>query len=211
MKKTEVTQTDNVSDKIKEVHKDEISIHVSRKGEKPVENTELLTISTDMAIRRKSDEAINTSSGVDIVDSPAYMKRVRLSSISSTNSRESASSVSSGMKEKILKWKRESTKSQKTFVISNPLELTAQSIVGENKEGSNVNEEIDKIAHERLKRYKSVDSGSELPDIESQPAIPKKPLKFHIKQLEKLLSGDINLHCLFVLHKMKTNDNSGRL
>jgi len=96
------------------------------------------------------------------------------------------------MKEKILKWKRESTKSQKTFVISNPLELTAQSIVGENKEGSNVNEEIDKIAHERLKRYKSVDPGSEHPDIQSQPAIPKKPLKFHIKQLEKLLSGDIN-------------------
>ena len=73
-KKTELTQTDNVSDKIKEVHKDEISIHVSRKGEKPVENTELLTISTDMAIRRKSDEAINTSSGVDIVDSPAYIR-----------------------------------------------------------------------------------------------------------------------------------------
>ena len=73
-KKTEVTQTDNVSDKIKEVHKDEISIHVSRKGEKPVENTELLTISTDLAIRRKSDEAINTSTGVDIVDSPAYIR-----------------------------------------------------------------------------------------------------------------------------------------
>ena len=78
------------------------------------------------------------------------------------------------MKEKILKWKRESTKSQKTFVISNPLELTAQSIVGENKEGSNVNEEIDKIAHERLKWYKSVDPGSEHPGIESQPEIPKK-------------------------------------
>ena len=73
-KKTEVTQTDNVSEKIKEVHKDEISIHVSRKGEKPVENTELLTISTDLAIRRKSDEAINTSTGVDIVDSPAYIR-----------------------------------------------------------------------------------------------------------------------------------------
>ena len=132
----------------------------------------------------------------DVNDSPAHMKRVRLNSVSSTNSKDSDSSVSSGMKEKILNWKRNSAKSPKALFISNPLELevTQTTALSPASTSRSANEQIDKIAQERLTRYRvnSISKGEKNSETEQPPDLPKKPIKFHINQLEKLLNGDIN-------------------
>ena len=95
------------------------------------------------------------------------------------------------MKDKILKWKRESTKSSKAVYISNPLELKVEATI-DNIDSNVVNKQIDKIAHEKLTSYNSIDKNHEWPDERPPPVLPKKPLKFHINQLEKLLKGNIN-------------------
>lgn len=142
-------------------------------------------------MQKMSDDILNQG---DMVDSPGYMKRVRLSSMSSTNSKDSSTSLSSGMKEKMFKWKRESAKSPKNIYISNPLGVRDEQMNQEVDlaEFSAVNEQIDKIAHDRLSNYNSIDRSRIRSTKEKAPILPKKPVSFQIKQLEKLLAGHIN-------------------
>eukprot|EP00092_Neocalanus_flemingeri_P008936 GFUD01009613.1.p1 GENE.GFUD01009613.1~~GFUD01009613.1.p1 ORF type:complete len:614 (+),score=165.87 GFUD01009613.1:43-1884(+) len=173
----------------------EIQLSVS---ETTKENSELTAIRprllTDLQIQIKSEEFSSQQLiSTDVGNSPAHTKRTRLNSVSSTNSRDSASSIPSGMKEKILNWKRESSKSPKTLFISNPLELEAKQ-TPELSLSSGVNEQIDKIAQERLTTYKvnTIDKEDEKAEEDEPPKLPKKPLKFQISQLERLLNGNIN-------------------
>jgi len=157
----------------------------------PVLKAKSAKVQEEQEMQSKFDDILHQT---DIVDSPGYMKRVRLSSMSSNNSRDSSTSVSSGMKEKIFKWKRDSAKSPKNIYISNPLGVRdAQMEQGVDLvEFSDVNEQIDKIANDRLSSYNSIDRSRSRSSKEETPILPKKPVNFQIKQLEKLLSGQIN-------------------
>eukprot|EP00092_Neocalanus_flemingeri_P012868 GFUD01013864.1.p1 GENE.GFUD01013864.1~~GFUD01013864.1.p1 ORF type:complete len:616 (+),score=168.02 GFUD01013864.1:45-1892(+) len=193
--KTLETMYTGISGQIQDSKLNEIQLNVSETTKQNSESTSVRPrFLTDSQIQMKSEVFSSQQLiATDTADSPAHIKRNRLNSVSSTNSRDSASSIPSGMKEKILNWKRESSKSPKTLFISNPLELEVKQ-TPELSLSSGVNEQIDKIAQERLTTYKvnTIDKEDEKAEEDEPPKLPKKPLKFQISQLERLLNGNIN-------------------
>jgi len=120
-------------------------------------------------------------------NTPEHIKRERRTSTSSINSRDSLGSLnSSGVKDRIFYWKRSSSRSLKSVTISNP--LCKDDMSNTETVPNDINSQIDKIANERLEAvYKYRQSADN--DMRIPCEIPKKPIKFHMKQLEKMLNG----------------------
>lgn len=119
-----------------------------------------------------------------------HVKRERRTSLTSTNSRDSLGSMnSSGMKDRIFYWKRSSSRSLKSVTISNP--MTTEDQQKEGTTTNDINSQIDQIANDRLEAVFKLNK-SLCEDDKNPCGIPNKPLKFHMKQLEKLLTGCLN-------------------
>jgi len=129
----------------------------------------------------EQDQLKNTSNRLD------HVKRERRTSLTSINSRDSLGSLnSSGMKDRIFYWKRSSSRSLKSVTISNP--LNKDDLRNTETTTNDINSQIDQIANDRLEAvYKHKISTKD--DGNKPYEIPKKPLKFHTKQLEKMLKG----------------------
>jgi len=120
-------------------------------------------------------------------------KETRVISATSERSSGSFSELSSDIRQKIDNWRTNSLRSGKgspKVVISSPLEVDVSE---GNPLQKDLHCQIDQSAQIRLQevyQYLGQDGGRD--GQGPPPPLPPKPISFHIKQLEKLLSGKIN-------------------